>query len=76
MELFGSTRSRVARDHALITPDTNVPSTPIGWEKTRAFVVIAPQMGAAFTQYLKRAQANMGEYKPGRRARLSSAPVL
>jgi (S)-ureidoglycine aminohydrolase len=52
MDLFGSTRSRVARNHALITPDTNVPSTPIGWEKTKAFVLISPRLGACFTQYL------------------------
>ena len=52
MELFGSTRSRVARNHALITPDTNVPSTPPGWEKAKAYVLISPRMGACFTQYV------------------------
>jgi (S)-ureidoglycine aminohydrolase len=52
MELFGSTRSCVARKHALITPDTNVPSVPPGWDKAKAFVLISPQMGASFTQYL------------------------
>ncbi|MCE9531001.1 MAG: (S)-ureidoglycine aminohydrolase [Planctomycetes bacterium] len=52
MELFGSTRSRVTPQHALITPDTNVPSVPPGWVKTKAFVLISPRMGADFTQYI------------------------
>jgi len=51
MEVNGTTRSRIARNHALITPDTHVPSTPAGWEKTKAYVHISPLMGARFTQY-------------------------
>src|SRR5262249_20886830 len=52
MDLFGSTRSRVARDHALICPDSFVPSGLPGWDKTRGVVLIAPAWGARFTQYL------------------------
>src|SRR5438552_131940 len=52
MDLFGSTRSRVARDHALICPDSFVPSALPGWERTRGVVLVAPRLGARFTQYL------------------------
>jgi (S)-ureidoglycine aminohydrolase len=52
MDLFGSTRSHVARDHALICPDSFVPAPLPGWEKTQGVLLIAPQMGARFTQYL------------------------
>jgi (S)-ureidoglycine aminohydrolase len=52
MELFGATRSRIARNYALITPDTNVPSIPVGWQKSKAFVLIAPRLGAGFSQYV------------------------
>lgn len=51
MELFGATRSRVTAQYALITPDTFVPSSPLGWTGAKAFVHISPRMGAAFTQY-------------------------
>jgi (S)-ureidoglycine aminohydrolase len=52
MDLFGSTRSRVCRDHALICPDSFVPSGLPGWDKARGVILIAPALGAAFTQYL------------------------
>src|SRR5262245_42149786 len=52
MDLFGSTRSRVARDHALICADSFVPAPLPGWERTQGVVLIAPQMGARFKQYL------------------------
>jgi (S)-ureidoglycine aminohydrolase len=52
MELFGATRSRVARDHALICPDSFVPSALPGWHGTKGIILIAPRMGARFTQYL------------------------
>src|SRR5262245_40519431 len=52
MDLFGSTRSRVARDHALICPDSFVPAPLPGWERTQGVILIAPRMGARFTQYL------------------------
>jgi (S)-ureidoglycine aminohydrolase len=52
MDLFGSTRSRVRRDHALICPDSFVPASLPGWEMTKGVVLIAPPLGARFTQYL------------------------
>jgi (S)-ureidoglycine aminohydrolase len=52
MDPFGTTRSRVRRSHALIAPDSFVPSDLPGWEKSRGVILIAPSMGARFTQYL------------------------
>ena len=52
MNLFGSTRSRVCRNHALIAPDSFVRSPLAGWEGTDAVVLISPHLGARFTQYL------------------------
>lgn len=47
---LGQTRSRVAAQYALITPDTHVWATPSGWRKSTAAVHISPQLGARFTQ--------------------------
>lgn len=47
---LGQTRSRVAPQYALITPDTHVWSTPPGWRNSMAAVHISPQLGARFTQ--------------------------
>jgi (S)-ureidoglycine aminohydrolase len=52
MDLFGTTRSRVRRSHALIAPDSFVTSDLPGWEQSRGVILIAPRMGARFTQYL------------------------
>jgi (S)-ureidoglycine aminohydrolase len=52
MDPFGTTRSRVTRSHALITPDSFVPSDLPGWDRSRGIILIAPQMGARFSQYL------------------------
>jgi len=52
MDLFGSTRSRVCRDHALICPDSFVAAGLPGWERARGVVLIAPPLGARFAQYL------------------------
>src|SRR5262245_17079364 len=52
MQVFGATRSRVCRDHALICPDSFVQSPLPGWEKTQGVTLIAPLMGARFSQYL------------------------
>jgi (S)-ureidoglycine aminohydrolase len=52
MELFGATRSRVESNHALICPDSFVRSPLPGWTKTQSVILIAPQMGARFTQFL------------------------
>jgi len=51
MELFGTTRSHVGRDHALICPDSFVRSPLPGWSKTQCVILIAPPMGARFMQY-------------------------
>jgi (S)-ureidoglycine aminohydrolase len=52
MNVFGSTRSRVRRDHALIAPDSFVRSPLPGWDNTEGVILISPQLGARFTQYL------------------------
>lgn len=51
MEIFGSTRSRMRWNYALITPDTHVASPLVGWQRASAIVHITPEMGAGFTQY-------------------------
>lgn len=52
MKVFGSTRSVVRRDHALIAPDSFVQAPLPGWERTQGITLIAPRIGAKFTQYL------------------------
>ena len=52
MELFGTTRSRCRRSHALIAPDSFVTSDLPGWERSQGIILIAPRMGARFSQYL------------------------
>lgn len=52
MELFGSTRSSVHRDHALIAPESFVRSALPGWARSEGVILIAPRLGADFTQYL------------------------
>jgi (S)-ureidoglycine aminohydrolase len=52
MDLFGTTRSRVAPDHALICPDSFVRSPLPGWTDTQGVVLVAPPLGARFYQYL------------------------
>lgn len=49
---MAGTRSRVARNYALITPDTHVNSPLMGWRNASAVVHISPEeMGARFVQY-------------------------
>ena len=52
MELFGTTRSRCRRSHALIAPDSFVTSDLPGWERSQGVILIAPRIGARFSQYL------------------------
>ena len=52
MELFGTTRSRSRRSHALIAPDSFVVSDLPGWERSQGIIVISPRMGAQFSQYI------------------------
>ena len=52
MDPFGTSRSRVRRDHALIAPDSFVRAPIPGWRGARGVVLVAPRMGANFVQYL------------------------
>src|SRR5262249_33106990 len=52
MDPFGTTRSRVRTNHALIAPDSFVPAVVPGWDKTRCVVLVSPALGARFVQYL------------------------
>ena len=47
----GTTRSRVNRQYALITPDTHVAAPRIGWRNGSSVLHISPEMGARFAQY-------------------------
>lgn len=51
MNPFGTTRSVVVRDHALIAPDSHVVAPLPGWENTKGVTLISPRMGARFVQY-------------------------
>jgi (S)-ureidoglycine aminohydrolase len=52
MDPFGTSRSRVCRDHALIAPDSFVKAPIPGWRGALGVTLIAPAMGARFVQYL------------------------
>jgi (S)-ureidoglycine aminohydrolase len=65
LNIFGATRSSVQRNHALITPDTHVRSTLIGWTNSEAIIHISPVLGARFMQYT----ALMGEKSKSDRLR-------
>jgi (S)-ureidoglycine aminohydrolase len=52
MELFGTTRSKTRRSHALIAPDSFVTSELPGWQRSQGIILIAPRMGARFAQYI------------------------
>src|SRR5262245_54543178 len=52
MHLFETLRTHRAHDHALISPESFVRSPLPGWAKTQGIILIAPAMGARFTQYL------------------------
>ena len=54
---FGRTRTRVAVDHAIIGPDSHVPSPLVYWQDTTGVILISPAMGnqpraPRFVQYL------------------------
>ncbi len=65
MDVFGNTRSRIAPDHALITPDTHVTSPLVGWKKSSAIIHISPEMGARFTQYTAQMEAGGSSLSAG-----------
>jgi (S)-ureidoglycine aminohydrolase len=52
MDPFGTSRSRVCRDHALIAPESFVRAPIPGWRGARGVTLVAPRMGARFAQYL------------------------
>lgn len=57
IEPFGSTRTRVEADHALVGPDSHVVSALDGWTDAEGVILISPAMGPApkgprFCQYL------------------------
>jgi (S)-ureidoglycine aminohydrolase len=51
MSLTGHTRTHVAADHALITPDTFVRAPLPGWSNTACVVHISPEIGSRFKMY-------------------------
>lgn len=48
---LGETRSSIGARHALICPDSHERTTLPGWPGSSIIIVIAPQMGAKFTEY-------------------------
>ena len=50
-DVFGHTRTDVQRMHALITPDTFVPSCVPGWEDNVCHFVISNALGASLNQW-------------------------
>ena len=52
MDLFGTTRSRLQRSHAVFAPESFVRSDLPGWERTQGVILISPRIGARFVQYL------------------------
>ena len=52
MDPFGTTRSRLRPDHALIAPESFVPAPIPGWTLARGVMLVAPAIGARFVQYL------------------------
>ena len=67
MRPLGTTRTQVHRNHAFIAPDGHVPSELPGWRDSQGIILISPQMGAGFTQYLAlmEAQGSAGPPLPG-----------
>ena len=71
MELFGTTRSRLQRSHAVFTPESFVRSDLPGWERSQGVILISPRIGARFVQYL--ALMETGRPRRQRRRPASSA---
>lgn len=49
---LGQTRSRVTSQHAFFAPDGYVATSLPGWQNAQGVVLISPQLGARFTQYI------------------------
>jgi (S)-ureidoglycine aminohydrolase len=52
MDPFGTTRSRLRPDHALIAPESFVAAPLPGWRRAKGVTLVAPRIGARFVQYL------------------------
>ena len=52
------TRSRLRRDHAVVTPESHVRAALPGWTHAAGITLISPAMGAGFVQYLALLEAN------------------
>lgn len=52
MALFGRTRTHVTRHYAVIAEDGQVRTPLPGWTASESVMLISPQLGARFTQYL------------------------
>ncbi|CAI5944391.1 unnamed protein product, partial [Closterium sp. NIES-65] len=63
-DLPGFTRSVVARDHALITPESRVFSPLPGWENTLSAHLVTPAIGAHFAMSLIRLSGNASSAPP------------
>jgi len=63
-DLPGFTRSVIERDHALITPESQVYSPLPGWANTLAAYLITPAIGAHFTMYLASMAGNASSAEP------------
>ena len=64
MNHYGLTRTRIASQHAFIAPDGHVKTLLPGWLKTQSIILISPQMGARFSQYLAIKDTGAGKKKP------------
>jgi len=62
---FGTTHSRVTSQYALLTPDTHVSSSLVGWQNASAVIHISPEMGARFTQYTAVLEPGAASASPG-----------
>lgn len=68
MTLFGSTRSVITSYYALITPEGYVTSRLPGWQDATCVVLISPQIGAHFSQYMiGLGRAGVGQGNTGER---------
>jgi (S)-ureidoglycine aminohydrolase len=52
MNHLGQTRSRVTSSYAFIAPDGHVTTGLPGWKNAQGIILVSPQLGARFTQYL------------------------
>ena len=50
--VLGNTRTSLGLRHALIGPDSHVPSVLPGIENATTVILISPALGAGFTQFL------------------------